>query len=512
MENNAFTQNISAAGVRDSVSTYNGAATLPSSGKSVVDLFFTVGASRGRDISPVFQSALVESHELALRTLLWARDVRGGAGERQTFRNLLVFLENNNPELLKHVLPRVAELGRFDDLLVLENAGKNEAFKLIKDALLPAGYTGPNSLCAKWMPRKGAKAVELRNFLELSPKQYRKLLVRLTNVVETPMCNKEWDHIVYDHVPSVASARYRKAFLKHDNERYKEYIGTILKQQKDISEGKVVKPEELRVIHADAVFPHDIIHRLLSEYSSYVYRHKEKNIDADEKNAILAQWQALPDFVGEGSFLPMVDVSGSMTSWGYYTNPQGKVPTVNPIDVAVSLGLYLSERNKSVFKDVFLTFSTHPVLQKLQGNVIEKCNQLVRAQWDGSTNLEAAFRLILQHAVTNNVSQKDMPQKLLILSDMEFDGCTNSKSTNYETFKVLYHNAGYELPEVVFWNLNGRAGNVPVTFDTKGAALVSGFSPTIVKNLLSNAGLNPLDFILDTILNPRYDLANLPVT
>lgn len=475
--------------------TMNGAATLPTSGKPVVDLFFLTGASRSQNIVPAFMEAFYDNKEMALRTMLYARDIREGQGERQVFRDVLVWLEKNDIDALKAVLPRVPELGRWDDLLVLKGEGRSLAFALIKEALARG-----NGLAAKWMPRKGEDAIALRNYLGLTPKTYRKTLVSLSKTVEQLMCAKSWSEIDYDKVPSVASARYRKAFYKNDGERYKAYTEQLVKQL--APDFKPVEGEKVRKINAGAIFPHDVLAALkVTEFGM--------NGTKSVKDSVIAQWAALPDWIPAGaSFLPLIDVSGSMTSWSYYGQGTKDSKTkATPLDIALSLGLYTSERNKSAFQDMVLTFESSPKITHLTGNVVERATQLARLPWGGSTNLEAAFRAILDHAKKYNVDPADMPKNLLIVSDMEFNCCREPSATNYVNMRRMYEAAGYDIPTVIFWNLNGRLGNSPVEYTTTGTGLVSGFSPSVMKNLLSSKTLTPLDMVLDTIMQDRYRLA-----
>jgi hypothetical protein len=445
--------------------TDNGMKTFTSSKSALVDLFFAIGASRGKDMSKEFTAALMEDATLAMRMLAWARDVRGGAGEREVARKILLSLEKNYPEQLARILPHLAEFGRWDDLLIFQtNQVKENAFVLIGNALRER-----NGLCAKWMPRQGTVAVELRNFFGMSPKFYRKSLVELTNVVETQMCANTWPEINYSHVPSVAASRYQKAFKKHDAVGYEAYKAKLA-----TGEAKV---------NAAAVYPYDVI--------------KSRKHGGDD-TVIQAQWDALPNYIGNELVLPVCDVSGSMsTSVGGNAN-------LTCMDVCVSLGLYLADKNTGPFKDMFLTFSTKSKLQVLKGNLIDKLNQLQSADWDMSTNLHAAFEEVLSYAVKGQVLNKDMPKYLMIMSDMQFDACVKHDDSAMQMIERKYAAAGYEVPNVVFWNLNAKAGNVPVKHDKKGVALVSGFSPAIMKSILSAESLDPVNVMLATINTPRY--------
>lgn len=471
---NTLFQAVNAAGI-----TNNGAVTNISSLNKNVDLFFLAGASRNKDIIPVFAGALVEDSEVAIRILEWARDVRGGAGERSTFRKLFSYLIRTDPTLAARVLVKVPELGRWDDLFeAFGTTLENQALRMIATAL----QIEENGLCAKWAPRKGPVANKIRAYLKMTPKAYRNLIVGLSKTVEQKMCANEWTDIKYSHVPSMAAARYQKAFWKHDPEGYSSYI-------EQLKNGETT-------INASAIYPYDVIRSL-------------KTGSADVANQ---QWAALPNYLegSEESILSVVDVSGSMSI--------GVSGSVTAMDVAISLGLYVSERANGAFKDQFITFSSEPELLKLKGNLQQRYEQMLRSKWGMSTDIKAVFSLILDSAIRGNVSQEEMPTKLLILSDMEFNQCitdgparamygagTGISVSAMEMIKQKYADAGYKIPQIVFWNLNGRSGNSPVTYNEAGAALVSGFSPSIVKSVLGAADMTPIGIMLNTVMIQRYD-------
>lgn len=467
--------------------TFNGADTLTTTGSRVLDLFQAAG-NRNAVLNSSFDLAHSEDKQLAYRVALWTRDVRGGAGERQTFRNLLLHLENHYSDDLLVLLPKIPEVGRWDDLLIFQTDQiKACSFELIKNALA-AG----NGLAAKWCPRKGPVAIELRKYLGLTPKQYRKTLVTLTKVVESQMCAKEWDKIVFDHVPSLASARYQKAFGRHCGDAYKAYKDGLTQKNPDGT--------PVRKINAGAVFPYDVI----------------KSVWEGNRDVAQAQWDALPNYLGDNKILPIVDVSGSMMSWSYYNQRKAVKSTVTPLDVALSIGLYCADKQQGAFSGAFMSFSTEPKLQVLTGNMVDKLNQMRRSHWTMSTNINAAFREILDVARRNNVADADMPKILLILSDMEFDSCVlaeRTKVTNYEAAKAMFAQAGYTLPNVVFWSINNRPDNAPVSMHESGTALVSGFSPALFKSVLK-ADLDefsPFNIMLDVLKNPRYDVKGLTI-
>jgi len=454
--------------------TANGMKARKSTAKATVDLFYKIGASRGKDITGDFTAAYVENSDVALRIAQWARDVRGGAGERQLFRDILVHLEKRDPDAALALLKKIPEVGRWDDIFVFSNPDlKSAAYTMLGDAL-----RAKNGLAAKWTPRKGQIAAEVRAFFGMTPKQYRKSLVTLTKVVETQMCAGDWDNINFSHVPSVAARNYKKAFNRH-TPAFAEYVAKL------VSGDKTVK------VNASAIFPHDVLKGIAHSYNK---------LDKTETDHVIAQWDALPNYVGDASILPLVDVSGSMT-----TSVPGS--TVRCLDVAVGLGLYLADKNKGVFKDTFLTFSSKPQLVTLKGNIVDKVTQMSKSDWEMSTNLHAAMDKILSVAVKGSVPASDMPKMLLILSDMQFNQCARFDDSAMEMIERKFETAGYVVPQIVFWNLNS-SDNVPVKADKSGAALVSGFSPSIMTALLSADmdQFTPEGIMLKTVMVPRYDI------
>lgn len=446
--------------------TTNGMRARSGSGAPLVDLFYKIGASRGKNVVADFETAYQADSDIALKIALWARDVRGGAGERQLVRDILLHLEKQYPDTLLRVLPFIPEFGRWDDMLIFKTKPvKDAAYTLIGDAL-----RARNGLCAKWMPRQGPIAVEIRNFYGMTPKFYRKSLVALTNVVETKMCAQDWDSIEFGKLPSLASARYNKAFARNAAEAYTAY-----KDRLTAGTDKV---------NASAVYPHDVV----------------KTLKAGGEHVVAdAQWKALPNYIGDASVMPLVDVSGSMSC------AVGGNKNLLCIDIALALGLYCADKNTGAFKDTFLTFSAKPKAQVLTGTLSQKMAQMNRSDWEMNTNLNAAFDEILRIAVKGKVADTDMPKTLLILSDMQFDQCVKHDDTAYKMIVRKYADAGYTVPNVVFWNLNSH-DNVPVKFDKRGTALVSGFSPAVMKGVLSGADMTPEGIMLATVDVPRYSV------
>jgi hypothetical protein len=450
--------------------TENGMVTNSSTLNECVNLFFTIGAMRGQDVGrllSLFSKAFNEDSQTALRILFWVRDVRGGAGERQVAKDILSYLANTHPNTIKPLIKLIPEYGRWDDLFVFMNTSlEKEAIKTVIK-----GLEDKNGLAAKWVPRKGMVFNTIRKEMGVTPKELRKLIVGLSKTVEQLMCSQRWEEIEYPKIPSLAMARYTNAFNKNDEIRFTNYKESLVNGETKINAG--------------ALYPYDVT----------------KTLVRGDKDLANEQWKALPNFM-EGSdemILPVVDVSGSMGV------SAGGNPNLTCMDVAISLGLYISERNEGPFKDSFITFTSNPNLEVLNGNLYDRFNQLSRAHWGMSTNLTAVFSLILNQAIRHNISEAQMPKKILILSDMEFDRCTDGKSNSaIQMIRQKYEEAGYELPNVVFWNIQSRGDNFPVRFDEQGTCLISGFSPSILKSLLGGEDMSPVSIMKKTIDSERY--------
>lgn len=467
--------------------TENGMVTNSSSLNLCVDLFFQIGAMRGKDktrLINAFTKAFAEDSLTAMKLLFWARDVRGGAGERQIFRDIMSYLAEKRPDVMAKNLHLVSEFGRWDDLLPCVGTPlEKQALELIGKAL-----EAKHGLCAKWMPRpnvtnreKKRWAKALRSFLNLSPKEYRKLLVANSNTVEQLMCAKEWSKIDYNKLPSKAMSDYMKAFSKNDKDRFGAYITSLEKGEAGVK------------INAGAVYPYDIV----------------KNCKNGNARGADAQWLALPNFL-EGSqerFIPIVDTSGSMF-WD-----SAKVSgDLYAGHIAQSLGLYIAERNEGVFKDAFITFNTNPELVIVKGSLSERLNQVNRLSVGGSTNLQGVYELVLRQAKAHKVPESEMPTMFIIFSDMEFNQGTSGHAnhTAQQMIEKMYTDAGYRVPKVVYWNLASRNDkNKPVQFDKANTALVSGFSPSLLSSVLGGKDLSPLSMMMEVIGSDRYSVVTV---
>ncbi len=466
----------------ENVLTENGMVTNSTTLDSCLDLFFMIGAirplmktSEGRErLIRKFEAARNQDGLITRKLMFWARDAREGAGEREAFRVLLRYASEKYPDEVISNIHLIAEFGRWDDVFVtFGTPAEKAAIELIRKNL-----TDGNGLLAKWMPRTGGKvpaekrliANKVRIAMGMTAKEFRKFLVERTNVIETSMCKKDYTEVEYGTVPSLAMARYQKAFMKNDPSGFEKYKNALVKGEAKINAG--------------AVYPYDIIKTLRFRGS---------------EDVAMKQWEALPNYM-EGSHervLPVCDVSGSMS-----TAVSGGNTTA--LDVCLSLGLYISERNVGPFKDAFITFSNRPKLQVLTGNLRSRLQQLERADWEMNTNLEATFDEILNQALKHRVPQEEMPTCILIMSDMEFDSCNSGRNTAYSMIEEKYARSGYQLPKVVFWNIASRHDNFPVQKHQTGTGLVSGFSPSILKSVLTGDVMNPVQIMLRTVNTPRY--------
>ena len=465
--------------------TENGSVTYRSTGRDCLDLFATIGALRReseQEITARFLRAYAEDPDLAMKILFYGRDVRGGLGERRVFRILLRWLAVSKPESVVRNLPYVAEYGRWDDVLVLlDTPCRAEALALLKqqfDADLAAlSSDGDVSLLGKWLPSVNASndetvraAKQIANAFGLSDRDYRKTLTKLRAQIRILENNlRERDYTFdYSKQPSKAMFKYRKAFLRNDAERYGAFMQRV-------STGEVK-------LNTGALYPYEIIE-------------KAYHCDDAERLSLDATWRALADYTQDENALVVADGSGSMY-WG--SKPM-------PAAVAQSLAIYFAEHNRGAFRNHFITFSMNPRLVEIKGrDIVDKARYCETFNECANTNIQKVFELVLNAAVRNRVPQKDLPSTLYIISDMEFDSCAAGASlTNFEYAAKLFRQAGYRLPNVVFWNVSSRNQQQPVTMNEQGVALVSGCSPRIF-SMVMEGSLDPFTFMLSVIDTERY--------
>lgn len=467
--------------------TLNGSLTYSSSLNANVDLFFLGSALRGQTedrITSLFAKAMVENADLALANLWYIRDIRNGQGERQQARNIVKYLGQNYPNLITvEFLQKLVNYGRYDDILTLLETHNSLIIEFIRERL-----ANEDNLLAKWLPSENTSskktkeyAKKIRQGLGISSVEYRKILSQLRakqKLVETTLTNKDYDALEYEHIPSKAGLKYRKAFLNHDAERYKSYLNQVNSGEKKINTGTLT--------------PVDIVGKYFQ--NAYGWYSSTCSRPSDDK-VLNTMWNNLPD-VFDGKYensIVVADTSGSMlTSYGN--------TKVKPLSVAVSLAMYIAERNKGLFKDTFMTFSTTPQLQEIKGkDLFEKINNLSSADWHGSTDLDAVFDTILRACCEHNVEEDECPKRIYIVSDMEFNGCVKSNATTMNRIREKYIECGYQIPQIFFWNVNSKTDNIPVRYNEGGVALISGFSPNILKYVLKTGEISPQSIMLDTL-------------
>jgi hypothetical protein len=330
------------------------------------------------------------------------------------------------------------------------------AVSLFASQLLADKEAQHPSLAAKWAPREGkanhAQFQLLRRKLNMTPRQYRRLVAGLNGVIQTveiKMSERAWSDINYSRVPSVAAKVYRHAFAKQDEDRYQEYIQSVLNGKEKIN--------------ASVLYPYELV----------------KAATYEENDTIEAQWRNLPSIFGvlTGSILPIVDVSGSME-----ISIGGS--SVKAIDVALSLSLYLVGQNKGEWGGHFYTFHSDPKWVKVQGKTLhEKLNDIRASDWGGSTNIQKVFRHILNTARKLTIAQEDMPKAIVIISDMEFDQCDEG-NTNLDDIKAKYAREDYQLPHIIFWNVCARNKQFPAKSSDGNTTMISGFSPNMAKEYI----------------------------
>ena len=507
--------------------TENGAVALKSTDSAVLDAFGTFGAwnrltwDNTYAINLVldgFYRAWAEDRKLAMKLLFYLRDIRGGQGCRTLFRVIMISLANKYPEYVVNNLDNFLLYGRGDDLLCLLDtpiASKVVEYigTVLKEDVESVKNGGYCSLLAKWLPSENASSPVTKYFankiitmLGMKASQYRKTLSFLRkeiNIVETLMSQNRWEEIDFEKLPSRAAMIYSDAFFKHVQENYEEYIRKLASGESKVNAG--------------ALFPVDIIHKVMEKQWS----HSKKDVILND-----AMWKALPNYFEEAGIdetgICVVDVSGSM----YGT----------PMEVAVSLGMYCADKARGPFANHFITFSQNPTLQKIEGeNIFDKVACLERASWDMNTNIEAVFDLILDTAVINNVPQEDIPNKLYIISDMQWDQCVTTERVGWghslkrvkpetfiESMRKKYEAHGYTLPAIVYWDVrNSSCGMFQQTKDDNQCCFVSGYSPSLFKAVLlgteyveeinekgekvTRVKMDPMTIMLNTLNNERYD-------
>lgn len=468
--------------------TENGATAYNTTGDALLDLFGSIGSLRKRkqlDIERLFADAYNEDKLNATKCLFYARDVRGGLGERNTFRILLRYAAIHHPEAIRPNIDLIPFYGRYDDWYTLVGTPLEDIMWEIMRHQLDLDEKAmkankPCSLMAKWLKTPDASSKETRKLGILTAKKLdltvyvfkRKLraLRKYLKVVEVDMSAKHWGNIEYASVPSKAMSNYRKAFAKHDQSRFEKFLTKVEK-----GEAK---------INSSTLFPYDLIEKYIQ--NSYGGLHP--NYD----RVIEAQWKALPDYVGmEANAIVIADTSGSM---------QGR-----PLNSAVGLAIYFAERNKGPYHGIWMSFSEDSKIQRLKGETLaQKLAGIDTMHWDGNTNLERAFMHILQIAKDNHVDPEDMVKSLIVISDMQIDRTVGEWSF-YDEMRKRFKKEGYEIPNVVYWNVDCRDDTFHADKSRKGVQICSGQSASTFKNLMASVGMTPVEMMQKVLGAERYD-------
>ena len=469
--------------------TENGAVALNTSGSKLLDFYSTVGSLRTADevrINRLFADAFNEDKLLATKIAFYGRDIRGGLGERKTFRTIIRYMADYHPEALRPNLDLIGVYGRYDDMYALIGTRLEDDMwaamkKQFEEDVMNLHADKAVSLLAKWIKTADASSKETRRLGILTAqklgypvynfKRIVRALRRKIGIIESLMSAGRWDEIEYSQVPSRAMMIYRNAFAKHDEDRYNEFIN------------KAVTGEEK--INASTLYPYDLVER--------TFRYCWGGCKVIEDKTIEAQWRALPNYVEEGTnALVIADTSGSM---------QGR-----PLNSALGLAVYFAERNKGAYHNMWMSFSTAPRIQMIKGETLaQKIKSINMDLWSGNTNLHAAFELVLDIAIKNNVPPDEMPKSLIVISDMEIDYCGDKSWTFYDKMAAEFESKGYHIPNIVFWNVNSRHDVFHADYTRKGVQLVSGQSASTFKNLMSCIGMTPVEAMLKTIGSERYE-------
>ena len=499
------------------IRTENGAVAHKTTRSYLLDLFAMGGAYRTRsdaDVLKLFLDAYAENPVYALKCLFYLRDVRGGQGERRFFRVVIRYLANHDTAAMRRNMKYVPEFGRWDDLYVFVGTPlEDDALALIKSQLELDVQCKTPSLLAKWMKSENTSshdsrklAAKTREYLGMTHKQYRKTLAILRekiNIVERLMSENRWDEIEFDKIPSRAGMIYKNAFARHDLEREKS--------ERNVQTYADFAKDTTKKVNAKTLYPYECVSEAVKVMygSRYSWSYSRKDVPLDDTQRLMANkyWDNLADYFNGASFngLAVVDTSGSMTG----------SDAAAPINVAISLGLYCAEKAKGPFAGHYVSFSSRPQLIETSGvDFCDKVERIYRTNLCENTNIEATFDLLLNTALRNNCSQDDLPKNIIIISDMEFDQArghgyswgrtsvnTAETDTLMEGIAKKWAAYGYQMPHLIFWNVQARQNNIPML--GQGAiSFVSGFSPAIFETIMS--GKTGYDLMMEKLNTERY--------
>lgn len=457
-----------------------------------LDMFASAATYRDKlnEFENLFDKAYIESPRLSVKNLFYIRDIYEGLGERDIFRVGLRRLTFLNKDLARYAMQYIPEFGRWDDLYAFRGTSLEDDMiqminhQLINDYKESIKYKNDNtykpniSLLAKWLKSENSSSKLSKEYaiwtakkLNLNMKDYRKILSQIRSslkIIENYLCKKEYDKIIFEHVPAKASIKYARCFYKNMEVEYKNYIESLKNNKTKIN--------------VNGIYPYDILKNVLFNENDTINDQLEE------------QWKNIPDFLDKAeNSMCIVDTSGSM---------EGK-----PILIAISLALYISEKNTHPsWHNKFITFSEDPQFNNIEGSTLkQKYLNMCNSDWGMNTNIEKVFNIILSSALKHNVSSEDMLEKLYILTDMQFDSATsNNNKSVFENVKEKFESHGYKLPDLIFWNVSSFS-TFPVKKDEINTYLVNGYSPAILKYLKDIKNNTPSDLMSNVLNSGRYD-------
>ncbi len=475
--------------------TENGAFASESAGAgSLLDLFAAAGSLRSRpeQVASMYAAALAADRLNAVKLAFYTRDVREGLGERLTGRIMFRTIADLYPEIMRKNLKYIAEFGRFDDLVdLLDTKVKDDVLMLMKQQLaediVAMAQAKPVSLLAKWLPsvntssyRARRKARMIASAFGYTEREYRKTLSALRaylNVTEVRLSAKEYEQINYEKVPSNAMLRYRNTFCRHDEKRFAQYI-------EQVSKGEAK-------INSSVLYPYDLVHQYV-DCSRLYHRGLSAVKEADE--LIEQQWKALPAVVDdEENTLVMVDVSASMYG--------------RPIETSMGLGIYFAQRLSGPFHNRIMLFAERPRLIELKGETLrDKLIEILSQKPGFSTNLEAAFELVLKVAIAADLDQEDLPSRIVVISDNEINRLSSQTRWMFvDEMKIRFEMAGYQMPSLVLWNVESRENTFHALYDEENVQMCSGQSVSVFRSLIDTLQMTPYEYMIHVLNNPRYD-------
>ena len=496
--------------------TENGATKRLTTQSDLLDMFAMGGAMRKRsdeDVILMFRKAFAENPVYALKCLFYLRDTRGGQGERRFFRLAMKDLAKQNPDAACRNLKHIPEYGRWDDLYIFVGTPlEANAFAFIREQLTLDVQSKTPSLLAKWLKSENTSSAESRKlanktriYLGMSHREYRKTLSILReriNVLERLMSAGKWDEIEFDKIPSRAGLIYKNAFARHDLER--------AKSEKQVQTYEQFAKDETKSVNAKVLYPYECVSKALEicpkNSTWYSFGSNSRTLPPmDDTNRLMINkyWAGLTDYFNGASFngIAVIDTSGSMV------NSEASAP----INVAISLGLYCAERNKGPFANHYISFASRPQLIETDGvDFVDKVYRIYKTNLVDNTNIEAVFDLLLDTAMKNHCSQDEIPQNVIVISDMEFDSarnydyrCRKDTHTLMECIAQKWAVSGYNPPKLIFWNVACRSSNIPMTAKD-GVSFVSGFSPSIFQQIMS--GKTAYSLMLEVLDSKRYSV------